>query len=743
MRKLAAAIALLLGSAASTVAQSLTCTNGFTNTLIEIPPSKINDGYCDCSDGSDELKTDACSGSASWAGITTPAASDYKYKCPQQTLFLPISRLNDGICDCCDGSDENPGICSDICGSVLAQEREAMQKLLENFTVGTKRRSESVAEFRRVTEETVKKIESIRAQIPLLEQVISGKEKLVKKEKDEIVTKHFDLVHSIADRLRGSGGLDAVLKLDQGMLVEFIATSCQLFGEIILAESNNKYNRDKLCEPLRLAALDIGILWDGKLVRVKTGAKDDEELKSDIAHAFMANAGLLRVVPKEKIDEEWVDPEDAILDQLHNHDDDDRFDDEEPFDDDEYGNAHHEEHMEINKIKEEQEKEQKKDIYPKQHEYQFKTKFGRLMRATFHEQAEKVMSDIDDIVEEDDDEDGRDEKSGDSRIPPSVDPMAIQMVRNTLSRRMGQVEYGDELAQSAMAMLQLLEKSTGADQFAQDLENLAIGVIYHSKISEADVYEAVTVLNADAGADTCYSPYTTICSDTDMKGSIGQRCSKRKHVNFCEASDHSDLPTQIPDGYHNYYVPKARGPDDDYFVKTFETYEYNIFEKSNVPQLEGEMDEAQKEVENLKKDIKQLTDDIGVDKSNKDSLKFGINGELYAIRNDCFELKTGKYTYELCMFGRAYQREGSTKKGGTDLGTWHNASVDENSGSRILKWTGGSKCWNGPKRSATVFITCGAETQLISADEPNICEYEFRMESYLGCDEKFRAAHDF
>jgi protein kinase C substrate 80K-H len=94
------------------------------------------------------------------------------------------------------------------------------------------------------------------------------------------------------------------------------------------------------------------------------------------------------------------------------------------------------------------------------------------------------------------------------------------------------------------------------------------------------------------------------------------------------------------------------------------------------------------------------------------------------------------------MFGRSYQRDGSGKKSGTDLGKWEGASIDETTGTRIWKWTGGQKCWNGPKRSATVLVTCGAETKIISADEPNICEYEFKMESYIGCDDRHRTAHE-
>lgn len=62
--------------------------------------SQVNDDYCDCSDGSDEPGTAACSSG--------------RFYCPQKSLrtpgYVPSSRVNDGICDCCDGSDEWQGV---------------------------------------------------------------------------------------------------------------------------------------------------------------------------------------------------------------------------------------------------------------------------------------------------------------------------------------------------------------------------------------------------------------------------------------------------------------------------------------------------------------------------------------------------------------------------------------------------------------------------------------------------------
>ena len=65
---------------------------------------KLNDNYCDCEDGSDENKTNAC-----FKG---------KYYCNNYLYFPKIistSKINDEICDCCDGSDETKFNCLNTC----------------------------------------------------------------------------------------------------------------------------------------------------------------------------------------------------------------------------------------------------------------------------------------------------------------------------------------------------------------------------------------------------------------------------------------------------------------------------------------------------------------------------------------------------------------------------------------------------------------------------------------------------
>lgn len=176
------------------------------------------------------------------------------------------------------------------------------------------------------------------------------------------------------------------------------------------------------------------------------------------------------------------------------------------------------------------------------------------------------------------------------------------------------------------------------------------------------------------------------------------------------ATDHSHQDPHIPDP-----VKKAH-----------ETEEYDEETKGLI--------EAAKKAREEFRDIDSRFSDVSKRVQDLESTlrtDYGADDAFLPLHGQCFELTDREYIYKLCPFDRASQRP---KDGGseTSLGKWGRWTGSDNLYTR-QKYEGGATCWNGPARSVDVSLRCGLSNEVLSASEPNRCEYAFEFRTPALC----------
>lgn len=652
--------------------------------------------------------------------------------------------MNDGICDCCDGADETVTQCQDICDEILAEQRAAEAKAIHDFEVGSKKRQESIDAYIVLYQKTLEQIaekerenEEVRAESErMIEQVVKEKVDFSLARKREIVA----LTSTLSGKPGGPMGLEGLFYgLPAEKLVDFITYTCQVAGEMEGA------TQGRTCEPLRKAGVDLGVLWDDENFQDCTASVNDitEEDVADLVYrnakggSFWSTRDVANYGSEKRRRLDDYDGDDD--DYLGPEDDDDYVEDDE-YDADRY--KHRRDTQE--------DSEKLKEL-----KFQILSSGFSTPRRSFLAMTDEIVDRMDEILEKleepDKDDEENEEEAGqdkpDDTTPPMGDPMALKMARSEMKQRESSITNGLKYAASSKILLSVLGDDDG--QLESKLQALGALVLLHSNVSAEHVWQiADSVMSSDSLGDeqTCSSPLALLCPPVTSQGgkypppailkAAEEACQREVEslsANSCSSISDDDIPENIPDGYYGYHKPVARAESDALSIAFEKILQVAM---PSLDGLEGDIANKKTLIESTAREIQNLENEIG----GRDGTKFGRDGELHSLKDTCHDVTANKYVYEVCVFGNAQQKE-SGAASGTSLGRWDGLTVDAETGLRRMIWKDGQKCWNGPKRSAEVIVTCGAENKVLSADEPDTCRYVLEMESFIACDEAYYQAN--
>ncbi|CAH1764884.1 7729_t:CDS:10 [Entrophospora sp. SA101] len=154
----------------------------------------------------------------------------------------------------------------------------------------------------------------------------------------------------------------------------------------------------------------------------------------------------------------------------------------------------------------------------------------------------------------------------------------------------------------------------------------------------------------------------------------------------------------------------------------------NKKESKDVSAAQDAYNSAHEEQTNIEKKINEI--------QSKLSMDYGKQDEFAKLDGECFTYNSGEYTYTVCMLESVKQKSNNDHSS-SSLGNfikWNGAeSKDDPKYYMKQLYDNGTRCWNGPNRSAKIHFECGKDNEILSVAEPAKCEYLIKMTTPAVC----------
>ncbi|XVF19148.1 hypothetical protein REPUB_Repub11eG0084100 [Reevesia pubescens] len=568
---------------------SIKCKDGSKN----FSKSQLNDGFCDCADGTDEPGTSAC-----------PTAKFYCQNAGHVPQFVFSSRVNDGICDCCDGSDEYDGKvkCPNTCWEAGKVARDRLIKKINTYREGA----------------TLRKLEVEQAKIA----IAKDEAELTKLKNEEKLLN--GVVQELKERKEQIEKAEEKVRLQKEKEENEKREAEEAIREKGRAEEEGKVENEKVEEPTESTHDDtIGNLEDSSL---NEDLKVDDSNDDPAAEVENTDTAITEGAPLDRVEEHVLENKQESASPRHKDD-------------------------------------------------------SAVATEIDHDAGSKVSPDKDKKAESDESE------------------IEEGLSREELGRLVASRWTGESTENQGGTKDNDDDRHEEMPQDTHDAQ-------YDGYASETD---------EDDGKYDDNGRY----DDDDIDDELEEGYEKENHDD--STSYKSDLDDE-PD------LSDTTSSNNPSWLEKIQRTVRNILEAVNLFQtpvniseaahVRKEYDESSAKLSKIQSRISSLTQKLKHD--------FGPEKEFYAFYGRCFENKQNKYVYKVCPYKQASQEEGHST---THLGRWDKFEDSY----KMMVFSNGERCWNGPDRSMKLKLRCGLKNEITDVDEPSRCEYVALLSSPALC----------
>lgn len=205
-------------------------------------------------------------------------------------------------------------------------------------------------------------------------------------------------------------------------------------------------------------------------------------------------------------------------------------------------------------------------------------------------------------------------------------------------------------------------------------------------------------------------------------------------------NEEADIPSEHEHGEHDEHGEMNQDEEQEEEQEPVSTPVPPVQHFNDKPEYDeqtkevlAEAEKARNEYATSEQELRNVLSEIS-EIQRKLEYDVGSNEEFASMIDQCFEFDDREYIYKLCPFDRTVQKS-KNGHGETSIGSWNSWETDPAGRKyKIMSYTNGQTCWNGPARSAKVYLACGSENKITSVSEPNRCEYEMHFETPCACD---------